>query len=360
MSIVAICLLGALSLTGHAEIVTKRATHATLAQKNLDHSLERARRLSRAQPNSPSAAKAVVDLLLMRLQFYRNYADLDELQSLCKQWQNDTRSAAQYLCADVHAARHDFSTALASLRTAAANGGSCWDTRRRITTIGATLEIDAGPAFASPAKGVGQQPFEKKQPNSYEVLVAQAAIETAKGNADAAIVNYQQAVTNYNDVSPYPIAWAWYQVAELLRTTHPESAMAYYEEALKYLPDYIAPRVELASLQLELEQPDRALENLRYAAARSEDPDIQGLIASTQTATLSQDQKATALKKATTGFSKLLKKHPYAFADHAAEVYAESNVEEARSLRALLRKQKSAVQSQLKNWSSNDCEGEQS
>ena len=357
LSIGILCLLGAVSLATQAEIVEKRTTHATLAEKNLDHSLERARRLSKAQPNSPSAAKAVVDLLLMRLQFYRDYADLDELQSLCERWHNDTRAQAQYLCADVYAARHDFSTALGSLATASDNGGSCWDTRRRINAIGATLQIDVGPAFVNAA--LPDKPSEKKS-MSYEVLVAQAALETARGNAVSAIAHYQQAVTNYADVSPYPVAWAWYQVAELLRDTDAVAATAYYAEALKYLPDYIAPRVELASLQLELGQTERALDNLGYAAARSEDPDIHGLIASTPAGTLPQVQRDNALKKATTGFSKLLERHPYAFADHAAEVYAVSDAKEAQHLRTLLKKQKSVVQSTLANWSSTNCSGEKS
>jgi len=331
-----------------AEIVRKSATHATLAQKNLEHSLQRARRLSKGRPNDPAAAQAVVDLLLMRLQFYRNYADLDELAKLCEPWRNDARAAAQYLCADVDAARHDFESALQRLAHTAERGGSCAANQRRISAIGATLELDVGPALAATdsAASVALTP-------SYSTAVIAAARATAQGDPEAAVDYYAQAVANYSDVSPYPIAWAWYQSAELLKEQKPQAAVDYYLEALRYLPDYIAPRVELAALQIDLGEQRAALKNLRFAAQRSDDPDIHALISRASGAENSDEHLAKAIQ----GFDELLERHPYAFADHAAEVFVHTDKVRATQLKDLLARQKQRIAQTLKNWDGKTCGG---
>jgi len=345
----AACLLVLHSQLAIAEIVQKRATHSTLAQKNLNHSLERARRLSKGRPNDPAAAQAVVDLLLMRLQFYRDYDDLDELARFCEPWSNDTRAQAQYLCADVDAARHDFER----LSHVAKRGGSCTANQKRISAIGATLEVDLGVALGT--RNAGSAPAA-----SYSAAVLAAAVSTSRGDNATAVGYYETAVTHYSDVSPYPIAWAWYQSAELLKDSNPQAAMDYYGEALKYLPDYIAPRVELAALQIDLGDAASALENLDYARQRSNDPDIHALISRALGAlgkTSEQDRKAsrTHLNKAVEGFSELLKRHPFAFADHAAEAYRYTDKETASQLETMLALQKQRVVERIANWNDNAC-----
>ena len=323
----------------------KRATHAEIARKNLNHSLDRARRLSAAKPNSPAAAKAVADLLLMRLQFYRNYDDLDELKALCDRWQNDARTAAQYMCADVDAARHDFEGAIARIKRASARSSSCNDARRRVAAIGATLQIESNQTSAK----VGQKSAAPEA--GYENAVVMAAMATAEGQRQKAVAYYRQAVSEYADVSPYPIAWAWHQSAELLRETNPSEATRYYEAALKYVPDYIAPRVELAALQLQQGDADAALKNLEIASALSADPDIDGLIAQALALSeLTEDsahQIEKSRQKAAKGFEALLKRHPFAFADHAAEVFAELDNTRAEELRVMLDGQKQKVRAAL-------------
>lgn len=336
------------SSLGNAEIIQKRATHAELAQKNLNHSLERARRLSAGRPNDPAAAQGVVELLLMRLQFYRNYADLDELATLCKPWSNDARAEAQFLCADVDAARHDFSSALERLSRAANRGGHCSAIQKRIAAIGATLQVDLGGALHKSAS-INESAM------SYTSGVLAAAQATAQGDKKAAVDYYTTAVTSYNDVSPYPIAWAWYQVAELLKDTDPEAAIDYYHESLKYLPDYIAPRVELAAVQIDQGDNQSALQNLNIAMQASDDPDIHALISAALEPDSEDSEAKASLERAEREFAELLQRHPYAFADHAAEVYLHTNKQKAVELQEILDTQKRAVANTLKNWDIENC-----
>ncbi len=161
-------------------------------------------------------------------------------------------------------------------------------------------------------------------------------------------------------MSPYPIAWAWYQVAELLKESQPQAAIEYYESALTYLPDYVAPRVELAALQLTLQQPQQALDNLHYAQNLSADPDINALIAEALRALNPKadnlEQANAEQSKASSGFAALLRRHPYAFADHAAEVYSQTEPHKAAELEAMLAAQKLAVQAELSQLALIDCQ----
>ncbi len=350
----AVCLFVLHSQVAGAEIVRKSATHAILAKKNLEHSLQRAQHLSQGRPNDPVAAQAVVDLLLMRLQFYRNYADLDELATLCEPWRNDARAEAQYLCADVDAARHDFLSALERVARAGKRGGNCAANQKRISAIGATLEVDL-------AKALADTVVDEAPTSSYSSAVLAAAQATAQGDTAAAVEFYNQAVANYGDVSPYPIAWAWYQSAELLKGQSPQLAIDYYNEALEYLPDYIAPRVELAALQIDMGDESAALKNLNFAAQRSDDPDIHALISRALSASSAKASQPTSeesdryLAKSLKGFDDLLERHPFAFADHAAEVYLFADKVKVEKLRAMLMNQKQRVAQVLKNWPDESC-----
>ena len=196
LSLAVFCMMFLFGAHAQTDIIKKAATHATLAQKNLNHSLERARRLSAGRPNDPTAAQGLVDLLLMRLQFYRNYDDLNELKALCEPWSNDARAAAQYLCADVDAARHDFESALNRLSLASERGGSCASTQRRLSAIGATLEV-------SQSSAGGQTTAKEPLNENYATAVLAAARATSRADHSAAINYYKTAVASYQDCLLY-------------------------------------------------------------------------------------------------------------------------------------------------------------
>jgi tetratricopeptide (TPR) repeat protein len=146
---------------------------------------------------------------------------------------------------------------------------------------------------------------------------------------------YRQAFSSYDDVSPFPLAWACFQLGMLWGEQVPapdfDRAALWYERALAYLPGYVKARVHLSEIVLAEDAASRA-ETLLRPALSSNDPEVRWRLADVLIASARFEEGRAHLDAARSGFEKLLARYPLAFADHAAEFYAGSGGNCARAL----------------------------
>src|SRR5262249_12523711 len=146
---------------------------------------------------------------------------------------------------------------------------------------------------------------------------------------------YRQAFSSYNDTSPFPRAWACFQLGvlwgELMPVSNPDRAALWYGRAIAYLPAYPKARVHLAEIYASRGQIGDA-EALLVPALSSRDPEVRWRLADVLWAQARFEEAETQLDAARSGFEALLERHLLAFADHAAEFYAGSGNDCRRAL----------------------------
>ena len=94
-----------------------------------------------------------------------------------------------------------------------------------------------------------------------------------------------------------------------------------YARAISYLPEFVAANVHLA--ELEAARGDRAASaaRLEHAAARSEEPEALARLGELHIGAGDAVRGQREIARARDRYEFLLRRHPLAFADHAAEFY---------------------------------------
>jgi tetratricopeptide (TPR) repeat protein len=151
---------------------------------------------------------------------------------------------------------------------------------------------------------------------------------------DEADCVYQQALSGYQDVSPFAVAWVCFQLGVLWGELAPEKqssrAAQWYRKAIDYLPCYVKARVHLSEIYLSSEQSNVA-EALLIPALSSGDPEVNWRLADVMIKTGRLADSQTQLQSARSGFETILDKHLLAFADHGAEFYSGSGNDSRRA-----------------------------
>ena len=93
---------------------------------------------------------------------------------------------------------------------------------------------------------------------------------------------YRQALSSYDDVSPFPLAWVCFQLGmlwgELVPAPNPNLAALWYQHAIAYLPGYVKARVHLAEIHASQGRTAEA-EALLLPALSSGDPEVRWRLA---------------------------------------------------------------------------------
>jgi tetratricopeptide (TPR) repeat protein len=167
-----------------------------------------------------------------------------------------------------------------------------------------------------------------------EDLVPLGALLADLGDFAEAERIYIRALREYDDVSPFALAWVCFQLGALWGelVTEPETARAaqWYERALDYLPLYVKARVHLAEVYSECGRTEDA-EGLLRPVLASGDPEVYWRLADLLAATGKIPEAEGYLQTARAGFEQILQKYLLAFADHGAEFYAGSGGDPRRA-----------------------------
>ena len=293
------------------------ATSANIAEMNLDFSIAQGRGFLAQQPKAGEAARALVAVLLLRAR-NRNTFDTDfeeaERVALAITKANPQSPDGWLALASVQVALHQFTAALASVDKAAASGAPADDVQAQRSAI-AIARGDAKAAFAAIAEAARTRP-------GYGTHNAHAIALQEFGKVAEADAAYAAGLAAYDDVSPYAIAWVFFQRGVLWTDVDDAKARRMYESALTYLPDHITTNVHLAELEHAAGDTAKALARMQRIAPLSKDPEPMGFLAELLVASGREAEAEPWRTRARDGYTALLGKHRLAFIDHASEFYS--------------------------------------
>ena len=157
--------------------------------------------------------------------------------------------------------------------------GVCYANRRSGATTGAWPGVQSFTGWkGSGSTGKGGcgpyyvQQFMREQSRTIATLGAEAALLGEMRRFDDAERLYGQAALAYRDVSPFPVAWLFFQAGLTWeRAGKAERARAFYTEAIARLPMYAHAASHLALL----EAPAQGAARLEPIVVASDDPEIE-------------------------------------------------------------------------------------
>jgi tetratricopeptide (TPR) repeat protein len=280
-------------------------------------------------PERPGIAELIVEQELLTAQFRGDPGALDRLDTLVNQLVRVNPEAAQtsFVAAQVACVTHRFAEARTSLAQAAARGAPADAVERVSLGLDQATAVDLDRALAARRKRIAQ-------PGHWEELVPLGALLADLGEFDEAEWTYQRALREYQDVSPFALAWVCFELGMLWGERVPmprvDLAAQWYRTAIDYLPGYVKARVHLAEILL-LHGETAEAENLLRSVSAVGDPEVHWRLAEAAGAVANAAEAETFMEAARSGFESLLARHPLAFADHAAEFYLAGGADPARA-----------------------------
>lgn len=281
-------------------------------------------------PYHPGAAETVLENEQLTAQFASDLSALDRMEAFSKELGRLDPSSARNLLiqAQIASALHRFSDARHYLAQATLGGAPSADVEPILLNVdqacGSHLEevLDARRRIVAKS-------------GSFEDRVALGALLADVGKSNDADEIYRQALREYQDVSPFPVAWVCFQLGMLWGELVPEPQLPrgehWYRKAIVSLPCYVRARVHLAEILSATGRIAEAEATLRPALV-SGDPEISWRLADVLSDEGRDDEAAVQLETARSGFEMLLDSHLLAFADHGAEFYAGSGDDVSRAL----------------------------
>jgi tetratricopeptide (TPR) repeat protein len=230
--------------------------------------------------------------------------------------------------AQVSSMMHRFADATHFLTRAELGGAPPADVNRL------RLNIDQA-CGTNPDKVLDERHETARKSGRTEDLVALGALLADLCEYTAADRTYRQALRNYRDVSPFPVAWVCFQLGVLWGELVPEpqraSAAQWYGKAIDCLPAYAKARVHLAEIYSSNGRTSEA-ESLLVPALVSGDPEVRWRLAEVMALQGKNAEAEIHLQAARLGFEFLLTGHQLAFADHGAEFFSGSGNDCRRAL----------------------------
>jgi tetratricopeptide (TPR) repeat protein len=297
------------------------ATDGEIAAINLESARRHAWVHFEQDARAPGVAEAVVAQERLAAQFLGDLDALDRLETLASQFARvDDSLPAALVHAEVASIMHRFDDARGHLARAALLGGLREAIERQSLTIDQACGMRLEAVLAIRRRVAAAT-------GRFEDLVPLGAVLADLERFTEADAVYRQALSSYNDVSPFPLAWACFQLGmlwgELVPVPDANLAALWYRHAIAYLPAYVKARVHLAEIYASRGQIGDA-EALLVPALSSRDPEVRWRLADVLWAQARFEEAETQLDAARSGFEALLERHLLAFADHAAEFFAGS------------------------------------
>jgi hypothetical protein len=302
-----------------ASVPLVRTTSGQIATHNFLGELALAEKQHAAQPADLKRARALIDHLFDQAQFFGKLAAYDEAESVAKAALIATPKSgeAHLLRAHTLSALHEFAAASAEIDRGAALGVDADAVRHaRVGIEQATGKIDQALEAL--------RAWRRTRPN-FTNLSAEAGALADKHDYPHAAAVFAQARRDYDDVSPFAIAWSEFQEGHMWESAgRSDRARPLFESALSRLPLYAAVAGHLAHLVAAFGDPaglDRARALLEPLVARTDDPEYVGQLGALYRQLHRPVEADRLVKQARQGYEALLSRHPAAFYDHAARFF---------------------------------------
>jgi tetratricopeptide (TPR) repeat protein len=280
-------------------------------------------------PLRTGIAETILEHERLTAQFVGDFSALDRLDSLVDQLVRlDASSPRRELIqAQVASTLHRFSDARRHLAQASLGGAPSAEVKRLLLNIDQACGANLNAVLAERRQIA-------RESRHMEDLVALGALLADLGEFADADQVYRQALREYRDVSPFPVARVCFQLGVLWGelVVKPQRARAehWYRKAIISLPCYTKARVHLAEIYLRGGLITEAEATLNPAIT-SGDPEVRCRLADVFTAGGRLVEANSQLEAARSEFEALLERHLLAFADHVAEFYAGSGNDAARA-----------------------------
>lgn len=291
-------------------------TSGNIAFGNLAGDAENAEKLLAATPNNAELMMRVVPVLLMHGKTAGILRDYDRALTLAEGAVKLLPKSPEAWSAlsQVHATLHRFDEAAADLKRVEALGAK-----------GSRLDASRASLLQATGRLKEARPILEKlaaEAPGLDTLGALATLEADEGHVVEAERRFHEALATFKSVSPFPLVWLWFQQGLMWQN---EGRMArarqLFAAAHERLPEDVAVSAHLASAEAATGERGHAVVLLRQIVATSDDPEYLG-----QLSQLLREDKATEeadrlRTQAAARYEELLKKHPAAFAEHAARFW---------------------------------------
>jgi tetratricopeptide (TPR) repeat protein len=300
-------------------------TPSPIAIRNLQHQITQTAVQAKLAPGDWMRRGALVELLLMEAEVLGRTSSFDRAVAVVDEDHPEKSAEGLLVRARIRAALHRFREAARDLDAAEKAGAP----KDRIDAARWALFVATGSA----AIALPLREAEATKNPTYGALAGLAAAYEAVGRFEDADAAYAQALAKYRHHSPFAAAWIALARGVMWSERAGDRARGrkHLEASVAIVPEYVPANVHLAELERDAGEIDRAVGRLERIAKTSEDPEPLAILGAIEKAAGRPDG-AKHLEEARARYEVLLVKHPPAFADHAAELYAAIDPRRAHTL----------------------------
>jgi tetratricopeptide (TPR) repeat protein len=305
------------------------ATAGDIAVINLESARQQSWSRFWQSPLRPGIAEYIVEQEQLAAQFLGDLAALDRVETLVNQLSRvDAESMRTALISgQVASMAHRFAEARSYLAQAEVR----WAPPAATSRLSLSIDQACGTRLDAVLQARRRMTAESGR---LEDLVPLGALLADLREFDEADRVYCRALREYQDVSPFAVAWVCFQLGvlwgELVAAPQSSRAAQWYRKAIEYLPCYVKARVHLAEIYSRCGRTGDA-EAVLIPAVSSGDPEVSWRLADAMYAGGRVADAEAQMQAARSGFDALLGKHLLAFADHGAEFYSGSGNDAGRA-----------------------------
>lgn len=316
------------------DLVLPLVTDGDIAVNNLESARQRSWNRFWRDPLRPGIAEYIIEQEQLRAQFLGDFTALDRLETLVDHL--DLLKAESPRTALIQAQVASMAHRFADARSCLAKAEGCEEFSAAVNRLSLTIDQACGAdlQFVLEARRTAAES------GRLEDLVPLGALYGDLHKFDEADRIYQRALRQYQDTSPFAVAWVCFQLGvlwggELVPESQPSRAAYWYQKAIEYVPCYVKARVHLSEIYLKHGRLTYA-EDLLLPVVPSGDPEVFWRLGDVTVAMRRFADAEVQMQAARCGFEVLLGKHLLAFADHGSEFYAGSGNNPARAFELAL------------------------
>lgn len=301
-------------------------TSGAIAMANLNAQVHGLSKRLDADPKSALIREELIGVLSTRAQFTGRIADYERALSLSEEMVKESPERAEgYLArASGRAALHRFEDALQDVAEAEKRKARPDHVRsRRASILQGLGRYDEALTLRRAAS--------EARPTLVS-LGSEAALLGEMGKLDEAERLFVEAQRHFRDVSPFPLAWLYFEQGSMWeRAASPEGASRARElfaAAVERLPAYAHAAAHLAAMSPYA----RGIELLRPIAEQADDPEYAAALSMILRRKGDAAEADALLTTAKARYDALTAAHPEAFADHAARFWLNAGGDRQKAL----------------------------